>query len=179
MDFGTTAWVVARVAGLSCYAALALAVLTGVALRTGVLDWLGSNRALRSVHDFTTVLWVPLGLLHLVALVLDPTARVRVIDLVVPFLAPVGTLALGLGTIAAWLLAVGTIAAWVRARLPAMAWQALHRLSYLAFALVFVHALLAGTDFSDRAVSALTWGSAAGLGILVLARIAPLRLSHR
>jgi hypothetical protein len=49
-------WILARVSGLSAYAALAVALLTGIGLRTAVLDWLGSNRAVRSVHDFTTVL---------------------------------------------------------------------------------------------------------------------------
>src|SRR4029077_6358421 len=44
-------WVLSRVAGLGSYAALAVAVVTGIALRTAVLDWLGSNRALRSLHE--------------------------------------------------------------------------------------------------------------------------------
>ena len=32
-------WVLARVAGLSSYAALAIALVTGIALRTAVFDW--------------------------------------------------------------------------------------------------------------------------------------------
>jgi hypothetical protein len=43
-------WVLSRVAGLGSYAALAVALVTGIALRTAVLDWLGSNRSLRSLH---------------------------------------------------------------------------------------------------------------------------------
>src|SRR5260370_17154284 len=78
-------WVLARVAGLSSYAALATAMVTGIALRTAVLDWLGSNRALRSLHEYTTVLWVPLAGLHLVSLLLDTTARVGPLTLSVPF----------------------------------------------------------------------------------------------
>src|SRR5256885_1843230 len=56
-------WLLARVCGLASYASLAIALLTGIALRTAVLDWLGSNRALRSLHEYTTVLWIPLGAL--------------------------------------------------------------------------------------------------------------------
>jgi len=165
-------WMLARVAGLSSFAALSIALLSGLALRTGVLDWLGSNRVVRSLHEYTTVLWMPLGGLHLVALLLDRTARVRVVDLLVPFLVPYGTLAIGLGTIAAELLAVVALTGLVRQRLPASAWQWLHRLSYAAFGLLFVHALLAGSDFGDPVVSALTWSTAGLLALLSLARLA-------
>src|SRR5437899_7412339 len=99
-------WVLSRVTGLASYAALAVALVTGLALRTAVLDWLGSNRALRSLHEFTALLWIPLGVLHLLALLLDRTARVTPLDLVIPFRVPYGTLAIGLGTIALEIFAV-------------------------------------------------------------------------
>jgi DMSO/TMAO reductase YedYZ heme-binding membrane subunit len=50
-------------------------------------------------------------------------------------------------------------------------WKWLHRLAYVAFALVFVHAILSGTDFSDPIVSAITWSAAAMLLVLGLARV--------
>ena len=103
MDPGLFLWLIARVAGLTSFAALSISLLSGLALRTAVLEWLGSNRALRSTHEYTAVLWVPLGLLHVAALLLDQTARLRPIDVVVPFLVPYGTLAIGLGTLACYL----------------------------------------------------------------------------
>src|SRR5947209_20409342 len=78
-------WVLSRVAGLGSYAALAIALVTGIALRTAVLDWLGSNRPLRSLHEYTTVLWVPLAAVHLGALLLDKPSRIALLDLVLPF----------------------------------------------------------------------------------------------
>ena len=164
-------WVLARVCGLASYASLAIALLTGIALRTAVLDWLGSNRALRSLHEFTTVLWIPLGILHVVALLLDHTARVTPIDVLVPFLAPYGTLAIGLGTLSFDLLVFVTLTSWMKRRISPPVWRWLHRLAYVAFGLVFLHAVLGGTDFSDPAVSAITWGTAAALAVLALFRI--------
>lgn len=164
-------WVLARACGLASYASLAIALLTGIALRTAVLDWLGNNRALRSLHEFTTVLWIPLGILHVVALLLDHTARVTPIDVVIPFLAPYGTLAIGLGTLSLDLLVLVTLTSWLKRRINPAAWRWLHRLAYIAFALVFVHAVLGGTDFSDPLVSAITWGSAAALAVLAFFRI--------
>jgi len=164
-------WVLARVMGLASYASLAIAVITGIALRTAVLDWLGSNRALRSLHEYTTVLWIPLGILHVGALLLDTTARIGVLDVLVPFRAPYGTLAIGLGTLSLDLLVIVTVTSFLKRRMRPDVWRWIHRLAYVAFALAFFHAVLGGTDFSDPAVSAVTWSAAAALAVLAFARV--------
>ena len=164
-------WILARVAGLSSYAALAIALVTGIGLRSGVLDWLGSNRAVRSLHEYTTVLWVPLGALHVLALLLDATARIGVLDVFLPFHASYGTLAIGLGSLSFDLLLAVAVAAYMKRRMRKDVWLWVHRLAYAAFALAFLHAVLSGTDFSDPAVSAITWGTAAAVLTLMLARV--------
>src|SRR3982074_2680111 len=92
-------WILARVAGLSSYAALAIALVTGIALRTAVLDWMGSNRALRALHEYTTVLWIPLAVLHILSLLLDKTARIGLLDVVIPLHSSYGVLGIGLGAL--------------------------------------------------------------------------------
>jgi predicted ferric reductase len=163
-------WVLARVAGLSSYAALAVALVTGIALRTAVLDWLGSNRALRALHEYTTVLWIPLAGLHLLSLLLDTTARPGLLDLVIPFHSTYGTLAIGLGALSVDVLLLVTVTAFLKRRMNKDVWVWLHRLAYVAFALIFFHAVLSGTDFSDPIVSAITWAAAAMLLLLALSR---------
>ena len=163
-------WVMARVAGLSSYATLSIALMTGIALRSAVLDWLGSNRALRSLHEYTTVLWIPLAALHVVSLVLDATARVGLIDVVVPFHSTYGTLGIGLGSLSLDVLAVVVLTAPLKRRMGKTLWVWLHRCAYAAFGLIFIHAVLSGTDFSDPGVSAITWSSAAALAVLMSAR---------
>lgn len=164
-------WILARVAGLSAFAALSISLLSGLSLRTGVLDWLGSNRALRSLHEYTTLLWMPLGGLHIVALLLDQTSRVRLVDVIVPFLMPYGTLAIGLGTITFEVFLLVAITGLLKRRMNSQAWQWVHRLSYVAFGLLFVHALLGGSDFGDPAVSALAWATAGLLAVITAARV--------
>lgn len=171
MNVELLTWLVARVAGLTALTALSMSLLSGVAIRTGVLDWLGSNRALRSLHEYTTILWIPLGALHVVALLLDQTARVRPLDLLVPFLVPYGSLAVGLGTVSLQVLVLVTVAALLRRRMDSQAWQWLHRLSYPAYGLVFLHALLGGSDLGDPAVAALIWATAGTLALLTAARV--------
>jgi sulfoxide reductase heme-binding subunit YedZ len=116
------------------------------------------------------VLWIPLAVLHLAALLLDRTSRIAFIDLVLPFHSTYGTLGIGLGTLAVDLLIVVTVTAWLKKRMPGGLWQWMHRLAYVAFALIFLHAVLSGTDFSDPFVSAITWSAAAMLLVLALAR---------
>jgi methionine sulfoxide reductase heme-binding subunit len=169
-------WVLARVGGLSSYAALAIALVTGIALRTAVLDWLGSNRAVRSLHEYTTVLWIPLAGVHLLALLLDSTARIGLLDLVIPFHSSYGTLAIGLGALSVDVLLVVTVTSFLKRRMGKELWLWIHRLSYGAFALAFLHAVLSGTDFSDPAVSAITWGTAATLLTLTVVRVLAGRL---
>jgi sulfoxide reductase heme-binding subunit YedZ len=163
-------WVLARVAGLGSYAALAIALVTGIALRTAVFDWLASNRLVRSLHEYTIVLWIPLAVIHVASLLLDGTARITVIDVFVPFHSTYGTLAIGLGSLSLDVLLLVSVTAYLKRHMRKEVWLWIHRLGYAAFALIFLHAVLSGTDFSDPAVSAITWGSAAALLTLGVAR---------
>jgi sulfoxide reductase heme-binding subunit YedZ len=170
MDPQTLVWLLARAAGLASYAALCISIVSGLALRTSVLDFLAKNRALRSLHDFTVWLWIPLGAVHVIALLLDQTARLELIDLVVPFQTDYGQLAIGLGTISLDLVIVIVLTSWFRRRMNDRLWRWIHRASYLAFLALFLHAYLAGTDFDSPLISSISWSAAGGLALLALSR---------
>ena len=164
-------WFIARITGLTAFAVLSLSVLSGEALRTSVLDFLAKNRAIRKLHDFTTPLWLPLVFAHIIALVLDKTARIQPVNVVVPFLTDYGAVQIGLGTIAFDIIMIVTITSWLRSRMNNTLWMWIHRTSYIAFVAIFFHAALSGTDFDAPLVSALAWSTAAGLAILGVSRI--------
>lgn len=168
-------WLIARATGMASFLALFIAILSGIALRTSVLDWLGTNRALRSLHQFTTALWIPLGLLHLATLVVDKTAQIGLTDLIVPFGVDYGTgdarTAIGLGTLAFDIFIVVAITSWLKRRMEQRLWSWIHRTSYVAFGLTFMHAFLAGTDFNSPVVSALSWSLAFAVLVLAISRV--------
>jgi len=164
-------WFIARITGLTAFAVLSLSVLSGEALRTSVLDFLAKNRAVRKLHDFTTPLWLPLVFAHVIALVLDKTARIQPINVVVPFVTDYGQVPIGLGTVAFDIVMIVTITSWLRSRMNNTVWMWIHRTSYIAFVAIFFHAALSGTDFDAPLVSALAWSTAAGLAILGVSRI--------
>ena len=171
MDPQLALWVLARAAGIASYAALCIGMLTGLALRTTVLDFLAEKKPIRALHDFTAWIWLPFGVAHVVGLILDKTARISVVDAFVPFLASYGQLAIGLGTLSLDLMVLVVVTSWLRKRMDVNLWRAIHRLSYGAFALAFAHSVLAGTDFGAPLIAGLSWASAAGLAYLTVVRL--------
>lgn len=164
-------WLLARSSGTGSAVALELSLLSGMALRTGALGWLTHNRGVRVLHDSASILWLPLAVVHVVALLLDPTARIAWTDLIIPFAAPYGAIAIGLGTISAQLLAIVMVSSWLRPRVEHATWVALHRLSYPAFAALVGHSLLSGTDFSQPLIAGLAWLTVAALAALGITRV--------
>jgi sulfoxide reductase heme-binding subunit YedZ len=92
------------------------------------------------------------------------------LDVVIPYHSTYGTLAIGLGALSVDILVVVTVTAFFKRQMNKDLWQWLHRLSYPAFALIFFHSVLSGTDFSDPIVSAITWAAGAMLLLLALVR---------
>ena len=164
-------WVLARSTGTAALVALTLSILTGIALRTGTFAWLSHNRGVRVVHGFLTVLWIPLSLGHVIALLFDRYAQIGLVDLVIPFGVPYGRVAIGLGTISAQLIVVVLVSTWLRARLTTGQWRAFHRLSYVAFAAAFAHGIMSGTDLANPAVAALAWAAALGVTLVAVRRL--------
>jgi sulfoxide reductase heme-binding subunit YedZ len=177
MTFDTNLiWIIARSTGTAALVALTLSVLTGIALRTGAFAWLSHNRGVRVVHGFLTVLWIPLGLAHVIALLFDKYAQVGLLDLVIPFGVSYGRLAIGLGTISAQLIVVVLISTWLRSSLTPGQWRAFHRLSYVAFVAAFAHGIMSGTDLANPVVAALAWITAALVGLVALRRVTRARI---
>src|SRR3979411_3117543 len=134
-------WIVARATGVSAYIALCLSILSGIALRTSVLDFLATNRALRSLHDFMTWVWIPLGFAHAASLLLDKTAQIAPLDLIVPFQVSYAPLAIGLGTLSLDIVVVVTVTSWLRRRMNDRLRRWIHRASDVACVAAFVHGL--------------------------------------
>jgi DMSO/TMAO reductase YedYZ heme-binding membrane subunit len=74
------------------------------------------------------------------------------------------------GTLSVDVLILVTVTGLLKRHMQKDWWLWIHRLAYVGFALAFLHAVLSGTDFSDPAVSAITWGTAAALLTLGIVR---------
>src|SRR3989442_93856 len=141
-------WEIARASGLAAYAALCISVLSGLAPRTQALSFLANNRAVRALHDWTPWIIIPAALTHIVALLLDATARIGVLDVFVPFLTSYGQLAICLGTTSIDLLIDVLVTTWIRRRMSNNSRQWWHRVSYLGFVTMFLHSMPSATDLT-------------------------------
>ena len=166
-----TIWILARATGVASLVALSISMLTGIALRPRLLGRLATNRVVSDAHSYSSVLWLPFGVAHVLGILVDPYAHVSLGDLVIPFLVPYGSFAIGLGTVSAQLVLVVLLAAWSRDRLTPSQWLGFHRLSYVAFATMFLHSVLSGTDLAYPWLTGIAWVIAAMLGIAALRRL--------
>ena len=172
MNHDLVFWYAARAAALTAFVVLSASLVTGMALRTALLGALARNRAVLGLHTFLSWFWVPLVAVHVGCLLLDGTARIGVLDLVVPFRVGYAPVAVGLGSVGLVLLVLVGVTSAVRRRLSPVVWRWIHRLSYPMFVVFLVHAQLAGSDFSRTPISVAGWATLGLLAMLALPRAA-------
>ncbi|HSK91026.1 MAG TPA: ferric reductase-like transmembrane domain-containing protein [Euzebyales bacterium] len=165
-----TWWFVSRASGLVAYALLGAAVIGGLLLSTRLLGRRPAPDWVLDWHRFVGGLAVVFTLLHLAALLADDYIEFRVIDLVVPGIAPWRPVALAWGVIGFYLLLAVQLTSLLRERLPATLWRRVHYLSLPLFALATVHTLTAGTDAAHPLVLVLVGGVTAAVLLLLAFR---------
>jgi sulfoxide reductase heme-binding subunit YedZ len=173
-------WYAARAAALAAFFVVAASLLTGMAIRTAYLAPVARNRAVLAVHGFLAWFWVPLVVVHVTALVLDATSRITPLDVLVPFRVNEGAgsqLAIGLGTVGLLMLVLIAATSALRRFMRPSVWRWIHRLTYPMFGIFLIHAQLAGTDFSQVAISLTAWATLGGLVALALLRAAGGRMT--
>jgi hypothetical protein len=139
-------WYLARGTGLVCLLLLTASVVLGI---LEVKRW-ASPRWPRFVtaglHKNISLLVVAFVTIHVVTVVVDGFAPIRWLDVIVPFGSKYRPIWLGFGALAADLLVALIVTSLLRARIGALAWRAVHWLTYLCWPVALVHGLGTGTD---------------------------------
>jgi sulfoxide reductase heme-binding subunit YedZ len=159
-------WVVARATGLVAYGLLAGAMLAGLLVRTR--DRAGSLKgaAMVDLHQHLSLLALVLTAVHGLALLLDRTVDMTLLDLVVPGLASYRPLWTGLGVVAAEAALLVYLSSRLRRRIGARAWRRIHWLAYAAFAGATAHGVASGSDGGRPGALALYGGAAGAVAAL-------------
>lgn len=164
-------WEIIRVTGI-----VALALLT-VAVTLGIAGPVIRRPALRltsvSLHLTAAVGGTLLVLTHIVFAVLDSWVQVPALAAVVPGASPWQTLGVAMGTVAFNLLLVLALTSALRQQAPRLWWRA-HVVAYPAWALVWVHTLMVGTDRGTNLMVGL-----AGISAAMVAAATVLRMTRR
>jgi DMSO/TMAO reductase YedYZ heme-binding membrane subunit len=148
-----TWWYVARAAGLVSWALLTAAVLWGLFLSTRTLGKAVVPAWLLDLHRFLGALAVTFVGVHLVGLVADDYVAFGWREVLLPMASTWRPGPVAWGVVALYLLAAVEVTSLLQRRLPRRWWRRVHLLSFPLFVLATVHALTAGTDATNRAVT--------------------------
>jgi sulfoxide reductase heme-binding subunit YedZ len=114
-------------------------------------------------------------LLHIITAIIDPASPAGWLIAVVPFATPYRALWMGLGTISFELFTAILLTSLLRARVGAVAWRAIHFLSYPVWVLAVLHTVGAGSDTLARWMLATTVICVLVVSIATAVRLTPLR----
>ena len=140
------AWYASRILGFLAYLALAVSVVYGLLLSTGILDAIAHRTVSLSLHQDLSAIALALTGLHGSLLALDTFVPQSVIELAVPFAGPYRPVWVGAGQVAFYLMVVVYVSFYLRRRIGQRGWRLLHYTTFLAFVGATAHGLMSGTD---------------------------------
>jgi methionine sulfoxide reductase heme-binding subunit len=172
-------WALGRASGVVLLALMTITVLLGILTRSG-RSILGLPRFGASLlHRNVALVSVVFLAVHVLTLLADPYAQLRLIDLVLPFDGRAAPLWLGLGTVALDLTVAVVVTALLRRRLGRRAFKAVHWLTYLAWPVALIHSIGMGSDARSGWFAALALGSGATIGAATVVRTTESFVEHR
>ncbi|MGA8992700.1 MAG: ferric reductase-like transmembrane domain-containing protein [Nocardioidaceae bacterium] len=146
MNLTDAVWYLGRGTGTVALVLFTLTLVLGVTTRSGRraagLDRFG----VVALHQTASLTAASLVVAHVVSLLFDPYAQLRLLDLALPFLAGFRPLWVGLGTAALDVLVLLVVTSLLRHRIGPRAFRAVHWSAYALWPLALVHGLGSGTD---------------------------------
>lgn len=139
-------WALARGTGIVALSFLTLSIVLGIAVRSGRPIGLLPRFGVVDVHRFAALFTVVLVAMHVVLLLADPYAQLRIVDVVVPFLGTYRPIWLGLGTLAADIAVALVVTSLLRHRLGLRVFRVVHWAAYGLWPIALAHAMGNGTD---------------------------------
>jgi len=143
------AWYAARGAGVVSLALLTIVMVLGIGSRSGRPVFGLPRFGASLVHRNASLIAVVLIAIHVLSLLADPYAQLRLVDVIVPFDAAYRTAWVGFGTAALDLIVALVVTSLLRRRIGQRAWRAIHWLAYAAWPVAWLHGIGAGTDRSS------------------------------
>src|SRR5258705_8248133 len=138
-------WALGRGTGVTALAFMTVALFLGIATRSGRPLVVLPRFAVADVHRFASLAGTLLVVMHIVLLLLDPYAQLRLVDFIVPFLGAYRPLWLGLGTLAFDTLAVVIVTSLLRHPLGGRGFHAVHLANYALLPIAIAPAFRHGT----------------------------------
>lgn len=164
-------WYMSRAAGLLGYLLLWAATAWGLVVSTKVAKGLVPAPFAMKLHEFLSLAALAFSAFHALVLLGDRYIDMGLIDIIYPFAASYRPGWVGLGQLGFYLCAVLTSSFYVRKSIGPKTWRKLHYLTFLAYGMVVVHGLTAGTDAGALPVQVMYVATGAVIVFLVYYRL--------
>jgi predicted ferric reductase len=143
-------WDLARSSGIVAYLLMWLSVAFGLIITNRMARvWPGGPTAF-DIHQFASLMGVAFAVFHGLILLGDQYIKYTLLQILIPF----GSVNyqqfwVGLGQLAFYMLIPITFSFYIRKQISSNVWRWIHYGSFISFAMITVHALLAGSDATN------------------------------
>ncbi|HET6154005.1 MAG TPA: ferric reductase-like transmembrane domain-containing protein [Marmoricola sp.] len=148
-------WVLGRGTGIVALLLLTASLILGITVRSrrslAGLPRFGTT----AIHKTASLTAAGLIAVHVLTLLLDPQAGLKIVDLLVPFTSSYRPFYLGMGTLALELVALVAASGMLRKRIGERAFRTIHLASYALWPIALGHALGTGSDAGSLWMDAL------------------------
>jgi DMSO/TMAO reductase YedYZ heme-binding membrane subunit len=145
--FGAKAsWYLVRSSGTVGYLLLAGSTIWGLVLSTQVAKKLVPGAPALAMHSALSWLAVFTAGAHALLLLFDNYYTYGLLDVLLPFTGPYRPFWVGLGILGLYLALLTSLSFQWRRQLGMGRWRKLHKLTFVSYAFVTLHGLMAGTD---------------------------------
>jgi predicted ferric reductase len=139
-------WYLGRGTGITALVLLTVSVVLGIVTRSGRAGGGLTRFGIADLHRTAALTGAVLVAVHVGSLLFDPYSQLKLVDLVLPFLASYRPLYLGLGALALDLLLAVVVTSLLRHRLGPRTFRLVHWATYVLWPVALLHGLGAGTD---------------------------------
>jgi predicted ferric reductase len=147
--FDSAMWAFGRVSGMVALLMFTITLILGIVTRSG-RPLIGMPRfSVTLIHRNTALLASVFLVLHVGTLLLDSYAKLRLVDVVVPFLGSFKPFWQGLGTVAFDLILAIMLTALLRRFVGVRAFKFVHWFTYAMWPVAVAHAIGNGTNGTD------------------------------
>lgn len=164
-------WHLVRSSGMVSYMLLLAATVWGLIMSSQFAKNWSPGPVSMTLHSTISWLALLLGLGHGLLLMFDDYFTYTLSNILIPFTGPYRPEVVGLGTLGFWIIVVVSLSFPLKKYIGHKVWRRVHFLSYVAFALVSIHGLFAGTDGELLGFRLLV-----GFGVLIVVMLLGMRM---
>lgn len=166
-----TPWYLSRATGTVAYLLLFMATAWGLLVTTKMVKTAVPAPLTLTMHNSLSWLAVGLTFVHIGSLLFDHYYLYTLADIFVPFIGPYRPGWVALGVVGFYLIIMASVTFYLRPWIGYRWFRKLHYSTYLAYLLVTVHGLMAGTDSSGMGMRLMFGGSAVVILLLTIYRV--------